>query len=424
MRNSEQIGERLHALRAEQAAFFEAHRTPDGALDMPAEKVAEARRRNDDITKLAKSYEDAVELEEMESGNAAAQAELERPRAPQLALDDIEQPAWSELARRGAKTIGERFTQSEQFAQSHGLAAGAVGPTMVIDLERDYGKGVAARGVSATLFDTASSYAPQAVRLPTVITPGEQQPTVASLLPQGRTTQNAIAYMEETTTTTGAAETAESGSKPEAALAFTERTSAVRKIAVSLPITDEALDDIPFIESYIDTRLRQFVSYREDSQLLVGNGTAPNLRGILNVSGVQTQAKGADPVPDAVFKAMTLIRTNAFLQPTGAVFHPLDWQDVRLLRTADGIYIWGNPSEAGPERIWGLDVVQTTAITQNTGLVGAFRDGAQIFRRSDLALQVGWINDQFVKNQRTIVVEERLALVVFRPKAFCTVTGI
>lgn len=427
MKASERIADDLHKLRVDQAALFDAHRQPDGTLAMGAEQVAEARKRNEDMTAKARELEAATELEEMEAGNAAGITELDRPKAPRIALDDIEQPTWGSLSPAQRRTLGERFTQSEEFAHSHGeykLADGQSGPTLNIDLEKEYGKGVAARGVNATLFDTASSFAVQSVRLPTVITPGEQQPTVASLMPVGRTTQPSIAYMEETTTTNSAAETAESGVKPESALAFTERTSPVRKIATTLPITDESLEDIPFIESYIDTRLRQFVTYREDGQLLTGNGTAPNLRGILNTSGIQTQAKGADPTPDAVFKAMTLIRTNAFLVPTGAVFHPLDWQDVRLLRTADGIYIWGNPSEAGPDRIWGLDVVQTTAITQNTGLVGAFRDGAQVFRRSDLSLQVGWINDQFVKNQRTILVEERLALVVFRPKAFCTVTGI
>ena len=61
---------------------------------------------------------------------------------------------------------------------------------------------------------------------------------------------------------------------------------------------------------------------------------------------------------------------------------------------------------------------------ENTGLVGAFRAGAQIFRRTDLALSVGWVNEQFTHNQRTILVEERLALVVFRPTAFCMITGI
>lgn len=419
---AQEIGERLHKERSDQAALFEAHRAEDGSLDMPAEKVAEARKRNEAITDLAKQYEEALDLENIDSANRSALENGQKPRAAKApafeAVEQLGRGVWS------GKSIGEMFVESPEFAASHGLTRGESGPSLMIDIEKTWGKVAAANGIQAAVFDTATGYAPQSIRLPTPITPGFQTPRVASLLPQGRTSQPSIPYMEETTTTNAAAETAESGSKPEAAIAFTEKTSAVRKIAVSLPVTDEALEDIPFIESYLDTRLRTFVQLREDSQLLNGNGTAPNLRGILNTSGIQTQAKGADPTPDAVFKAMTKIRAVAFLEPTGAVFHPNDWQEVRLLRTADGIYIWGSPSEAGPERIWGLDVVQTTVEPENTGLVGAFRDGAQIFRRSDLSLQVGWVNDQFVKNQRTIIVEERLALVVFRPNAFCTVTGI
>jgi HK97 family phage major capsid protein len=297
---------------------------------------------------------------------------------------------------------------------------------MVIDLEKEFGKAVAARGVAElkTLFDTASSFAIQNIRLPQPITPGSQMPTVASLMPEGRTSQAAIAYMEETTTTSAAAETAESGSKPESALAFTEKTSAVRKIATSLPITDESLDDIPFIESYLDTRLSLFVRQREDSELVAGNGTAPNIRGFLNVSGINTQARGTDANQDAIFKAGTLVQTTSFLFPTGVVIHPTNWQTIRLMTGSTGVYLFGPPSQMGDSTLWGWDVIRTTAMTLNSALVGAFQTGAEVFRRSELSLQVGWINDQFVKNQRTILVEERLALVVFRPKAFSSVTSL
>lgn len=427
MKASERIADDLHKLRVDQAALFDAHRQPDGTLAMGAEQVAEARKRNEDMTAKARELEAATELEEMEAGNAAGITELDRPKAPRIALDDIEQPTWGSLSPAQRRTLGERFTQSEEFAHSHGeykLADGQSGPTLNIDLEKEYGKGVAARGVNATLFDTASSFAVQSVRLPTVITPGEQQPTVASLMPVGRTTQPSIAYMEETTTTNSAAETAESGVKPESALAFTERTSPVRKIATTLPITDESLEDIPFIESYIDTRLRQFVTYREDGQLLTGNGTAPNLRGILNTSGIQTQAKGADPGPDAVYKAMTLIRHTGFAEPSGSVWHPNDWQDIRLLRTTDGIYIWGSPADAGPERIWGMPIVVTTAATENTVLVGDFGLYSHISRRMGIRVDAGWVNDDFTKNRQTLRAEERLSLEIYRAAAFCTVTGM
>jgi HK97 family phage major capsid protein len=69
--------------------------------------------------------------------------------------------------------------------------------------------------------------------------------------------------------------------------------------------------------------------------------------------------------------------------------------------------------------------VVTTAISAGTALVGAFQIGAQIFRRQGISVDMTNSNeDDFRKNLVAIRAEERLALAVYRPLAFCTVTGI
>ena len=162
-----------------------------------------------------------------------------------------------------------------------------------------------------------------------------------------------------------------------------------------------------------------------DSQILVGSGTPPALLGILNVSGIQTQAKAADPTPDAVYKAMIKVRVTGRALPSAVVFHPTNWQDVRLLRTADGLYIWGNPSDAGPERIWGLQVVQSDAITLGTALTGDFPNFSELATKRGLDVQVSNSHSTFfIEGKQAVRADIRVALVVYRPAAFCTVTGL
>ena len=159
--------------------------------------------------------------------------------------------------------------------------------------------------------------------------------------------------------------------------------------------------------------------------MLTGNGTAPNLRGIKNVAGILTQAKGTDPIPDAFYKAMRQIRVTGRALPTHLIAHPTDWETVRLLRTADGIYIWGSPSEAGPDRMWGLPVIQCDIDSAGTGYVGSFMpQWVSLFERRGVDVQVGYSGTQFVEGKRTIRTDMRIAFVVFRPAAFANVTGL
>ena len=122
---------------------------------------------------------------------------------------------------------------------------------------------------------------------------------------------------------------------------------------------------------------------------------------------------------------MTKIRVTGRAMPTHHVVHPTDWEGVRLLRTADGVYIWGNPSEAGPERMWGLPVVQCDADSAGTGYVGSFLPAwLSMFEKKGVDIQIGYVGSQFLQGKRTVRADMRMALVFFRPAAFCSVTGL
>lgn len=395
-----------------------------GITALKADDLDEFHKRNGDLDEATKSFEQKREIVIADVKNRMALEDMKTVRpgfsfgaegAGKDGLPADPSERYREAREASVKSLGERFSESDEFKAFNPNGGGVL--TVTLKEAGEYLK---------TLMSTTAGFAPPNDRGPRVVDYAVRRPVVADLIPQDQAAegQQVVKYMEETTFTNNAAPVAEGGTKPESALAFTERTVNIEKIAHWLPVTTEQLRYVPAIRALIDNRLALMLKLAEEVQLLTGNGSSPNLMGFLNKTGVQTQAKGSDPVPDAIYKAFTLVRFTGFAEPSGVVMHPNDWQDVRLLRTADGVYIWGNPSEAGPERIWGKPVVVTPAITENTALTGDFQLYSHITRSGDVMIEIGWQGTQFIENKRTILAEEYLSLEIFRGAAFAKVTGI
>jgi HK97 family phage major capsid protein len=312
-------------------------------------------------------------------------------------------------------SVGDAFVKSVAY---QGRIKRGMGPTAEL--------GVDVKGFLETkaVMTTGAGWAPQAIRTGLVIPSAQRPIQVIDMLPQQTTDQANVVFMEETTATNASVETGEGIIYPQDTLIFTERTSLVKKIASYLPVTDEQLDDVPQIASYVDGRLRFFVAQRLDGECVAGDATGQNLRGIINVAGIQTQVKGSDPGPDAIYKALVKVYLVGRAQPSGVIMHPTDWQNLRLLKSAEGMYIFGPPNSEEAPRIWGLPVAWSDALTQGTAVVADFVNFTALWFRRNIETSVGYVNDDFAKGQKSIRADLRAAFVVYRPAAVCTVTGL
>jgi HK97 family phage major capsid protein len=354
-----------------------------------SEKFAAYQKLEQDIKSLTDEVNSLAEMER----NLKAKGQYKHPGG-----NESEEP-------KQHKSIGEMFTESAAYKEK------GKGDTLDVSLK--------------TLFETSAGWSPEDLRSGRVVEDAQRPIQIIDLIPMGSTNQSAVVYMEETTFTSNAAETAEGNSYGESALALTEQTSQVRKIATFLPVTDEQLEDVAQVRGYINRRLRFMLRQRLDSQIVNGDGSAPNLTGILNVSGLQSQAKGSDPVPDAVHKAITKVRVTGRVMPNAVLMHPNDWQGIRLTRTTEGVYIWGSPSEAGEARIWGLPVVISDALPEGTAIVGDYANFIELAERRGIEVSVSDSHsDYFIKGKQAIRADMRAALPIYRPAAFCEVTSI
>lgn len=378
------------------------------------------RKLNEAMDALGKECKNLADLEAQ--AKAAELAQSQRADQAAGATPGRREPVGPPVPT--GKTLGQIIVESKgwQNAEEQGLK---LNHKFAID-------GFDPRNLKA-VFQRAgvadSGFAPESLRIPGLIVDAPfQEPMVIDIVPGGTTSQAAVKYMRQTRRgavhgTPDAAPRAEGAALAEAQFEYEEQSETVQSIGAILPVTEEQLEDVPFIESLLSTTMLVEVRRRVSLQALLGDNTGSNLNG-LNATVTRTHARGGDNPMDAFYKAMVRnVMTVGYAQTNGIIINPLDWEEIRLWTDNQGNYIFGNPSEAGFMTLWGIPRVLTTEMTQGTSIQGDFTYCMLVTRRG-MIVETGLNADDFGKLKLSIRAHTRVAMVTLRPEAFVKVTGL
>ena len=363
-----------------------------------AEQTKTAVQASKDLSEGAKAKVDELLLESADLKARMAQTEQLIAK-----LDN------NEGKTSKSESLGELFTAYEGFEEFAAKACRGVKGSFSVPIKMAITSLPGSAGVNIQ---------PQRIGM---LQPLNQRLFLRDLLASGRTTSNSIEYVRESGFTNNANVVSETVQKPESNITFEMQSAPIVTIAHWIKASRQVLADVPMLQSYIDNRLRYGLMLKEEQQLLKGSGVG------ININGLYTQASDYLNPGVTVQNETSIDRLRiamlqvvlAELDPDGIVLSPIDWTTIELLKNDQNNYLFTQPQGVATPTLWGQPVVATQAMDAGEFLVGSFKQGAQIWDREDISVQVASENqDDFIKNMVTILCEERVGLTVYRDEAF------
>lgn len=216
---------------------------------------------------------------------------------------------------------------------------------------------------------------------------------------------------DEATTVRAAAMVAEGAAFPESTAKFKDYTLPLQKIGDTLPVTEEFFEDEEQAASelalFLDTNVQTVI----DNQLINGNGTGTNLKGLL--SSVPAYTPTAQNIPGANIKDLAQRMRTGIVKTRGSKYSP----DV-LVANADTIdkYILAKDEDNGylfddNGRVGGLAIIEDNNMPDNQLVVGDSRY-ARIYEMGGVAISNGYVNAQYTEDEMTIKARKRLAMLI------------
>jgi HK97 family phage major capsid protein len=240
-----------------------------------------------------------------------------------------------------------------------------------------------------------------------------------------------ISFIRHISTTGNPAPTAEGAMKNEIVLNTDALTLRAVKIAGNTGLSYEIINDFEAFHQYAVIELQRQVIDQENQQLLTGDGTAPDMTGFFNTSGILTHDASTDTgtgitVWDSLNIALNLLRNGPALAVGNLwVFNPNDWNAIRRVKDLYGRFlVSADPSDDQVNQAWGIPVFADIWCPQGTGLLLDTTKFGYVGVREPLTVRVGYAGTDFQQNILRFVGEERLVLCVTRPSAVCSIVNL
>ena len=317
----------------------------------------------------------------------------------------IEQRAPAQPEIKKDESWGEQFIKSARYAD---FAGGQMNKLRV--------------EIKNTLTGSDATVAPD--RKPGIVGGAFVPFSMESLLPSTSTGSNAIEFTKEASFTNSAAEAAEAAQKAESALTWSLVNMPVSTVAHWIKISKQLASDAPALAAYVNTRMRYGVNQKVDVQLVVGDGTAPNISGTYDTGnftahGYANAALGATLKKLVLFRKIIADLYSAGFPPDAIVLNPADWAaiEIELFTTAAGQTLY-NVNSAGQAYLFGLPVIQALGMAADTFQIGRFSEAYMLYNREGVVVEMSDSDsDNFTKNLITLRAERRLALATEKPAA-------
>ena len=405
----------LREMRAEKAQKSEdLAKIFDSVKDMSelsSDQKEEIKKRNDELAELGSKITELSEYEAMKSAN---KEEMESSKKVSG------MPVYGEPEVEAPKTLGQQFIDSNAY------------------------KSFVDHGIKNIPFETKTTVTTSVWTRDTiyqqVIPAIEPNPNpVLDLIDSINTDQTTYYFLQETATN-NAAETAEGSAAGEDAFSYSAVTAPVAKFITTLPITAELLEDQAGARAYFDGRLANHVLQRLEAQVIRGNGTSPNIKGIANQTGINVITYTAGGYPSTVggklrtiLEGIKDVEVNGKLAPDAIVMSPAAYEALAGQVDGNDNFMLGASAFAGSPTIWGLPVVKSSQIGGAVGsttdvILGKFGGGLavnHVFRRGmELQISDSAADGDFGKDILTVKASLRYALAVYKPQAFTAIEDI
>lgn len=312
------------------------------------------------------------------------------------------------------KTYGEQFIDSDSFKA---LAAGD------------------SKSARIEVKNTISNLTGSPEDVDTVLRQAERQSgivpgafrslSVLDVIPTSTTTAAVVEYVKEDSWTNAAAEAQEKAAKDESTLDFAVVQENIRTIAHFIKMSNQAMADAPQVLAYVNGRLMHGLRNRLQVQILKGDGSAPNLKG-LDQTGRHTAFTpttgelGFDAINRAKYAAI-----GADFSANVVFLNPVDFGALERAKTgisSDDSYVAGSANGMSyinngfTPVIWGLPVVMSNDVAPGKFYV-LDTNAVELVTRENIGIEMGFVDADFTKNLVTIRAEGRFGLKVYQSAA-------